>query len=79
MENNFKKQIEDDIKLIQSQFSHLDTKISNDEFAFNYWVLSRLYSLDEEMIPNNVTDINDKGIDCFVHYEDTKELFLIQT
>ena len=30
------------------------------------------------MIPNNITDVNDKGIDCFVHYEDTKELFLIQ-
>ena len=78
MENNFKKQIADDIVLIQEQFAHIDDKIKNDEYAFNYWVLSRLYSLDEEIIPNNITDINDKGIDCFVHYEDTKELFLIQ-
>ncbi len=78
MESNFKKQIQDDITLIQEQFSHIDDKIKNEEYAFNYWVLSRLYSLDEEIIPNNVTDINDKGIDCFVHYEDTKELFLIQ-
>lgn len=77
-ENNFKKQIADDIVLIQEQFGHIDEKIMNDEYAFNYWVLSRLYSLDEEIIPSNVTDINDKGIDCFVHYEDTKELFLIQ-
>ena len=37
-----------------------------------------MYSIDEETIPNYVTDINDKGIDCFVHYEDTKELYLIQ-
>lgn len=78
MENNFKKQIADDIALIQSQFSYIDDKILKDEYAFNYWVLSRLYSLDEELIPNNVTDIKDKGIDCWVHYEDTKELFLIQ-
>lgn len=78
MDNNFKKQIEDDIALIQKQFSHIDNKLQKDEYAFNYWVLSRLYSLDEEIIPNNVTDINDKGIDCWVHYEDTKELFLIQ-
>lgn len=78
MENNFRKQISDDIALIQEQFSYVDNKIQNDEYAFNYWVLSRLYSLDEEIIPNNITDINDKGIDCFVHYEDTKELFLIQ-
>lgn len=78
MENNFKKQIADDIALIQDQYAHIDDKIQNDEYAFNYWVLNRLYSLDEEIIPNNVTDINDKGIDCYVHYEDTKELFLIQ-
>lgn len=37
-----------------------------------------MYSLDEEMIPSCITDIQDKGIDCFVHYEDTKELYLIQ-
>ena len=78
MENNFRKQISDDIALIQGQFSYVDNKIQNDEYAFNYWILSRLYNLDEEMIPNNITDVNDKGIDCFVHYEDTKELFLIQ-
>ena len=78
MENNFKKQVADDISIIQDQYAHIDDKIQNDEYAFNYQVLNRLYSLDEEVIPNNVTDINDKGIDCYVHYEDTKELFLIQ-
>lgn len=78
MDYKFKKQIDDDIKLIQEQYGYIDSRLSKNEFAFNYWVLSRLYSLDEEMIFNNVTDINDKAIDCFVHYEDTKELFLIQ-
>ncbi len=78
MDINFKRQIDDDLKLIQEQYGYIDDNLSRKEFAFNYWVLSRLYSLDEEIIPGNVTDINDKGIDCFVHYEDTKELFLIQ-
>ncbi len=79
MENScFKKQISDDIALIQQQFSNVDEKIANDEYAFNYWILNHLYNLDEEVIPNNITDINDKGVDCFVHYEDNKELFLIQ-
>lgn len=36
MENNFKKQIADDIALIQSQFSYIDDKILKDEYAFNY-------------------------------------------
>lgn len=78
MDYTFKKQIDDDIKLIQEQYGYIDNRLSKNEYAFNYWILSRLYSLDEEIIPGNVTDINDKGIDCFVHYEDTKELFLIQ-
>ena len=30
--------------------------------------------MDEEIISSYVTDVQDKGIDCFVHYEDTKEL-----
>ena len=72
MENNFRKQIEDDIKLIKEQYGYIDEKINIDAYAFNYWVLSRLYNLDEEIISNNSTDINDKGIDCFVHYEYTK-------
>lgn len=74
----FRKQIEDDIKLIQKDYGYLDPNLQRDEFAFNYWILSRLYSLDEDVIPSNVTDIKDQGIDCFVHYEDTKELYLIQ-
>lgn len=78
MEISFKKQIDDDIQLIQAQYSYLDPKINTPEYAFNYWVLSRLYGIDEEIAPNYITDINDKGIDCFVHYEDTKELYLIQ-
>lgn len=75
---DFKKQIEDDIRIIKQQFSSVDEKVKKDEYAFNYWILNRIYSIDEEMIPNNIVDYSDKGVDCFVHYEDTKELFIIQ-
>lgn len=78
MDINFKKQIDDDIKLIKEQYTYLDNKLESDEYAFNYWVLNKIYNIDEELIPNYITENNDKGIDCFVHYEDTKELFLIQ-
>lgn len=74
----FMRQIKDDISLIKRDFGYIDEKIKEDEYAFNYWVLSRLYNMDEEIIPSFVTDINDKSIDCFVHYEDMKELYIIQ-
>ncbi len=76
--NSFMKQINDDISLIKRDFGYIDDKIQNDEYAFNYWILSKLYNIDEELISSYITDINDKSIDCFVHYEDTKELFIIQ-
>ena len=76
--SNFKEQIKEDIQLIQKDYGYIDDNLQRDEFAFNYWVLSRLYGMDEEIIASNITDINDKGIDCFVHYEDTRELYLIQ-
>ena len=76
--SDFMEQIREDIQLIKRDYGHLDDKIQGDDFAFNYWVLSRLFGLDEEVASSYVTDIHDKGIDCFVHYEDTKELYLIQ-
>lgn len=74
----FIEQIKEDIQLIQKEYGYIDEKIQSDDYAFNYWVLSRLFSLDEDIAASNVTDISDKGIDCFVHYEDMKELYLIQ-
>jgi hypothetical protein len=76
--DSFMQQIKEDIRLIQQDYSYLDKRLTSNAFTFNYWILNKLYSIDEEMIPTFVTDINDKGIDCFVHYEDTKELFIIQ-
>ena len=74
----FKEQIREDIKLLQSQWLYAESNLAKDEYAFNYWILSRMYSMDEEIIPDCITEYNDKAIDCFVHYEESKELFIIQ-
>lgn len=71
-------QLEEDIKLIQSEWGYIDKNLEKDEYAFNYWILSRLYSIDEQLIPEQITEYNDKNIDCFVHYEESKELYIIQ-
>lgn len=73
----FREQIAEDIALIQENLSW-DTNIKKDEYAFNYWVLSNIYNLDEEECNGNITEYNDKGIDCFVHYKEDKELYIIQ-
>lgn len=73
----FREQIAEDIALIQENLSW-DTNINKYEYAFNYWVLSNIYNLDEEECNNNITEYNDKGIDCFVHYKENKELYIIQ-
>lgn len=82
MNNNnlslFKKQIEEDINNIKEQWFYIDKYLDKPEYAFNYWIISRIYSIDEELIPEYITEYNDKGIDCFVHFEESKELYLIQ-
>lgn len=76
--NGFRIQLEEDIKLIKDEWSHIDSNIQKDEYAFNYWILSRLYNMDEQIIPSNITEYNDKNIDCYVHFEESKELYIIQ-
>lgn len=73
----FKEQISEDIQILKEKLSW-DSNIKKDEYTFNYWILSNIYNLDEEECNNNITEYNDKGIDCFVHYEDDKELYIIQ-
>jgi len=74
----FKEQIQEDIDVLQARWGYADLNMCKPEYAFNYWVLSRIFSLDEEIILDNITEYNDKGIDCFVFFEDSKELFIIQ-
>lgn len=74
----FKNQISEDIRVIYEQWGYADNNLSKPEYAFNYWILSRIYNIDEEIIPEYITEYNDKSIDCFVHFEESKELYIIQ-
>ena len=49
----FKQQIEEDIALIQKELFYIDSNLSKDAYAFNYWVLSRIFSIDEEKCSKN--------------------------
>ncbi len=75
---DFRKQIREDIELIKDKCLKFDSQLKKDEYAFNYWVLSKLYNIDEEIIFGQITEYRDDAVDCFVFYEDTKDLFLIQ-
>lgn len=74
----FLQQIKEDIQIIRNEYISKDKNLEKDEYAFNYWILSKLYSIDEELIKTYITEYNDKSIDCFAYYEENKELYLIQ-
>lgn len=77
--NNFKDQIERDIKDIQEEYANIDSRIRDVDYAFLYWILLKLFNIDEEeTITDYITEGNDKSVDCFVCFEETKELFIIQ-
>lgn len=78
MADKFLNQIKEDLQVIKNVWIDNDKKLENDWYVFNYWILNYLYHIDIEDIPEHITEYNDKGIDCFVHFEDTKELYLIQ-
>lgn len=78
METNFLTQIKNDIQQIKETWLSNDSKIEKDYYAFNYWILNYLFHIDIENISDCITEYNDKGIDCFVHFEDSKELYIIQ-
>ena len=74
---DFKKQIEEDIKEYQLNFPYINN-IDKDEWAFNYWILDKLFYEDEELIEEKIIDYHDLGIDAYEIYEDTKDVYLIQ-
>lgn len=74
----FNNQIIEDIKYIQEEYSQNNTFLLKDEYAFNYWILTKLYNVEIEIADDFITEYNDKGIDCYVFFEDSKELFIIQ-
>lgn len=75
--SEFRKQIEQDIKEYQKSLGYIQN-INKDEWAFNYWILDKLFFEDEELIEGKIIDYNDLGVDAFEFYEETKDLYLIQ-
>ena len=74
---DFKKQILEDIEDYQNRLYAVE-HIDKVPWAFNFWILDKLFSIDEELIEEQIVDYNDKGIDCFVWHEDQHDLYLIQ-
>lgn len=74
---DFRKQIQEDLLDYQEKYPNI-RHLKKDEWAFNFWVLDNLFSVDEDIIEENIIDYNDKGIDCFVWHEDLHDLYLIQ-
>ena len=74
---NFKKRIEEDLIDYAEKYPNI-TNIHKKEWAFNFWVLDKLFSEDEQLIEEKIVDYDDKGIDCFVWHEDLHDLYLIQ-
>ena len=74
---DFKKQILEDFEDYRSNHLHVE-HLEKDDWAFNFWVLDKLFSEDESLIEDEITDYNDKGVDCFVWHEDLHDLYLIQ-
>ncbi|MBR3694037.1 MAG: hypothetical protein IKL88_05880, partial [Erysipelotrichales bacterium] len=75
--SNFRKQIEEDIKEYQMNYPQI-SNIQKDEWAFNYWVLDKLFYEEDELIEEKIIDYHDMGIDAYEIYEDTKDIYLIQ-
>lgn len=75
--DKFRLQIEEDIKGYQDEYPYI-TNMNKDEWAFNYWVLDKLFYEENELIEEKIIDYHDMGIDAYEIYEDTKEVYLIQ-
>ena len=74
---SFKELIDHDIREYQEQHP-ANLNLQRNEWAFNFWVLDKLFYEDEEIIESKIIDYRDYGVDCYEIYEDTKEIFLIQ-
>lgn len=77
MNSNFFEQIEKDIREYQEEFPNNDN-MKRDDWAFNYWILDKLYNVDEELMFEQIIDVHDKGIDCYDFDEENNVLHLIQ-
>lgn len=76
--NVFLSQIKEDMNDIKRTYSYLDARLVDDNFCFNYWILAKLYNIDEEMVSSYMIENEGNGVDCYVRYEEIKELHIIQ-
>ena len=77
-ELDFKAQIDEDLQEYAEQYDY-EAKMKDADWAFNYWILEKLYSEDFDSMTNaEITDDNDMGIDCYVWHEETHDLYLNQ-
>lgn len=74
---SFKEQLIEDFQDYRERYPNI-ANIDKDEWAFNYWVLDNLFSIDDGIIEDYIVDYNDKGIDCYVWHEEEQDLYLIQ-
>lgn len=74
---DFREQIKEDIQFYREQHPGL-TNLNKDEWAFNYWILDKLFCEDDDEIENKIIDYSDNGIDCYIWHEETRDLYLIQ-
>lgn len=75
--SDFRKQIQEDLEEYKEKYPNI-VNINKAEWAFNFWILDKLFSEDEDLIEEKIVDYNDKGIDCYVWHEDSHDLYLIQ-
>lgn len=75
----FRNEINNGLKDIVDKYLYIDNKLEKPEYSFLYWILLNIYNVDDELIQDHITEYNDKAIDCFVHFEENKELYIIQS
>lgn len=75
--SDIKRQIDEDLAEYREKYPNIPN-ISKPEWAFNFWILDKLFSEDENLIEEKIVEYNDKGIDCYVWHEDLHDLYLIQ-
>lgn len=75
--SDFKNQIDEDIREYQEKYSWVPNMEKN-EWAFNFWVLDKLFLIDEDVIPSQILDYHDMGVDAYEFCENTKDLYIIQ-
>ena len=68
---DFRKQIAEDIKEYQELYPTMKN-LQKDEWAFNFWILDKIFKEDENVIEEKIIDYNDKGIDCYIWHEELK-------